>query len=197
MMGDAFDYATNVCGISGDTFVKLFVGSTVCARMQNGEPSYILGRSGIEMMTDVLQETTGHAPDVEPQVRVSRSAEYWIGWASAYYQWWSGRTYWEFFEANGFDDLRRMYTAQHEADVSRFAEIADARVRELFPQTNLRRLRSAYGCTQAELARMSGVSLRSIQMYEQRRKDINKASVLTVYRLARCLGCTVETLIER
>ena len=53
MMGDAFDSATNVCGISGDTFVKLFVGSTVCARMQNGEPSYILGRSGIEMMTDL------------------------------------------------------------------------------------------------------------------------------------------------
>lgn len=197
MLGTAFDYATNVLGIPGDTFVRLFVASAVCERMQSGEPAYIVGKSGIEMMIDVLRETTGHVPDIEPQVRIERSAEYWIGWASAYYQWWSGRTYRDFFEANSFDDLRRMYAVQHEADVSRFAQIADARVRERFPETNLRRIRSAYGCTQAELARMSGVSLRSIQMYEQRNKDINKASAYTVYCLARTLGCTMETLIEK
>ncbi|MDO4797829.1 MAG: helix-turn-helix transcriptional regulator [Coriobacteriales bacterium] len=196
MMGDAFDYATNVCGIPGDAFVKLFVASTACMRMENQEPAYILGRGGIELMVDVLRETTGNAPQVEPQVRLSRSEAYWIGWASAYYQWWSGRTYAEFFAANSFEDLSRMYAAQHEADISRFAEVADARVRARFPHTNLRRIRAAYGCSQAELASMSGVSLRSIQMYEQRRKDINKASAQTVYRLARTLGCTMESLIE-
>ena len=41
------------------------------------------------------------------------------------------------------------------------------------------------------------VSLRSIQMYEQRNKDINKASVDTVYRLAKVLGCAMEDLIEK
>jgi len=34
-------------------------------------------------------------------------------------------------------------------------------------------------------------------MYEQRNKDINKASVDTVYRLAKALGCTTEDLMER
>ena len=63
--------------------------------------------------------------------------------------------------------------------------------------TNLRRIRTAYGCTQAELAKRSGVTLRSIQMYEQRNKDINKASVETAYRLAKILGCTIEDLIEK
>ncbi|CDD35633.1 putative helix-turn-helix protein [Roseburia sp. CAG:309] len=43
----------------------------------------------------------------------------------------------------------------------------------------------------------SNVSLRSIQMYEQRNKDINKASVDTVYRLSKTLGCTMEDLIEK
>ena len=82
-------------------------------------------------------------------------------------------------------------------DVSKFADIADARMRELFPETNLKRIRSTYGCSQAELARKSGVSLRSIQMYEQRNKDINKASADTLYRIAKVLGCTMEDLLER
>ena len=79
----------------------------------------------------------------------------------------------------------------------KFVDIVDARVKERFPETNLKRIRSIYGCTQAELAEMSGVSLRSIQMYEQRNKNINKASVDTIYCLAKALGCTVEDLIER
>ncbi len=43
---------------------------------------------------------------------------------------------------------------------------------------------------------MSGVSLRSIQMYEQRQKDINKAQSDSIYRLAKSLGCTMEDLLE-
>ena len=70
-------------------------------------------------------------------------------------------------------------------------------MKEYFTETNLKRIRTAYGLTQAELAKRSGVSLRSIQMYEQRNKDINKASVLTVHSLAKVLGCTIEDLIER
>ncbi|MCM1494747.1 MAG: helix-turn-helix domain-containing protein [Bacteroides sp.] len=61
----------------------------------------------------------------------------------------------------------------------------------------MKRIHTAYGFTQAELAKRSGVSLRSIQMYEQRNKNINKASVDAMYRLARVLGCTMEDLIEK
>jgi transcriptional regulator with XRE-family HTH domain len=61
----------------------------------------------------------------------------------------------------------------------------------------LKHIRTACVCTQAELAKLSGASIRSIQMYEQRNKDINKASVETVLRMATVLGCTIEDLIER
>ncbi len=57
-------------------------------------------------------------------------------------------------------------------------------MKECLSETNLKRLRIFYGCTQAELSERSGVSLRSIQMYEQRNKDINKAGADTIYRLA-------------
>ena len=90
-----------------------------------------------------------------------------------------------------------MYYRLHEADVTKFADIMEMLMHEHFADTNLKRFRGYTGMTQAELARQSGVSLRSIQMYEQRNKDINKASVETVYRLAKVFNCSVEALLER
>ena len=94
-------------------------------------------------------------------------------------------------------DLQNMYYTLHEADITKFADIVDDKIREHFKDTNLKRIRSSYGCTQAELAKRSGVSLRSIQMYEQRNKDINKASVESLYRISKVLGCTIEDLLEK
>lgn len=197
MLGDAFDYAINVCHIPGSSFVKLFVASTISKRLENGEPSYLSGKSGIEVAMEILAETTGKVPDAAPQEHFGRSREYWIGWAVAYYQWFSGRSYSDIFQVVPFEDLQKMYDPLHEADITKFADILDARMREFFADTSLKRIRTAYGCTQVELAKRSGVSLRSIQMYEQRNKDINKASAETLLRLSRVLGCTMEDLMEK
>ena len=139
----------------------------------------------------------GTIPEAVPQERFERSKEYWIGWAVAYYQWHSSRKYSEIFKAFSFSDLQQMYYTLHEADILKFVDIVDERLKQVFSDTNLKRLRMAYGCTQAELAQKANVSLRSIQMYEQRKKDINKASAETLYRLAKVLGCEMEDLIEK
>lgn len=197
LLGDAFDYAINVCGIAGDSFVKLFSVSSVSARIEKGEPAYLSGKSGIEVVVDVLVETTGRAPTAKSQAKFSRSRAYWVGWAVAYYQWFSGRKFSDIFKVLSFEELQQMYSPLHEADISKFADIVDTKVREYFADTNLKRIRTLYGCTQAELAERSNVSLRSIQMYEQRNKDINKAGAETVLRLAKVLGCTIEDLLEK
>ena len=41
LLGDAFDYAINACGISENDFVKLFSVSSVSKRIENGEPTYL------------------------------------------------------------------------------------------------------------------------------------------------------------
>ena len=197
MLGDAFDYGINAFHIPGSSFVKLFAASTISKRLENGEPSYLSGKSGIEVAREILAETTGKVPDAAPQEHFGRSREYWIGWAVAYYQWFSGRSYSDIFQVVTFEELQRMYDPLHEADITKFADILDARMREFFADTNLKRIRTAYGCTQAELAKRCGVSLRSIQMYEQRNKDINKASAETLLRLSKVLGCTMEDLMEK
>ena len=196
-LGDAFDYAVNTCHIPGDTFVKLFSVSSIRKRMEEGDPSVLAGKSGIEIAGEVLIETTGEAPVEEPKEHFGCSVEYWIGWAVAYYQWFSSRKYSDIFKALSFEDLQNMYYPLHEADITKFVDVAEEKIREIFADTNLKRIRTTYGCTQAELADLSGVSLRSIQMYEQRRKDINKASTESVYRIAKVLGCSIEDLLEK
>ena len=197
VIGDAFDYAVNTCNILGTDFVKLFIASSVSKRMENGEPAYLAGKSGIEIVREIVAETKGQELQIEPQAHFGRSKEYWIGWAVAYYQWYSGRKYSDIFKVLSFEDLQKMYYTLHEADITKFVDIVDSKIKEYFPETNLKRIRTAYGFTQAELAERSGVSLRSIQMYEQRNKNINKASADTMYSIAKALGCTMEDLIER
>ena len=197
VIGDAFDYAVNTCAILGTDFVKLFIASSVSKRMENGEPAYLAGKSGIEIVREIVAETKGQELQIEPQEHFGRSKEYWIGWAIAYYQWYSGRKYSDIFKVLSFEDLQKMYYTLHEADITKFVDIVDSKIKEYFSEINLKRIRTAYGFTQAELAERSGVSLRSIQMYEQRNKNINKASADIMYSLAKALGCTMEDLIER
>ena len=165
--------------------------------MANGEPAFLTGKSGIEIAIDVVLEATGKQLDKDPQEHMGRSREYWIGWAVCYYQWFSARSFNEIFTILSFDDLQNMYYLLHEADITKFVDIVDEKMRGHFKDTNLKRIRTSYGCTQAELAKRSGVSLRSIQMYEQRNKDINKASAETLYRISKVLGCTMEALLEK
>jgi len=196
-LGDAFDYAINTCRIPGLDFIKIFTASSVSRRIENGEPAYLAGKSGIEIASDVVLETTGKQLEAAPQEHFGRSREYWIGWAVSYYQWFSARSYSDIFKVLSYEDLANMYHTLHEADITKFVDIADEKIREHFKDTNLKRIRSSYGCTQAELAKRSGVTLRSIQMYEQRNKDINKASADALYRISRVLGCSMESLLEK
>ena len=62
--------------------------------------------------------------------------------------------------------------------------------------TNLQRIRKERGLTQKELANKSGINIRMVQHYEQGIKDINKASAITVYNLAKALMVEMATILE-
>ncbi len=194
-MGDAFDYAINDCEIAGAEFAKIFAASTVCKKIENGDASCISGKSGIEIAVECVNEIVGKELSIPQCERYERTAEYWCGWATCYYQWWSSRKYSDIFRAVPFDEILNMYQTLHEASIERFSEVMDEKIRKAYPET--KRIRTAYGCSQRELAEMSGVGLRSIQMYEQRNKDINKAQAESLYCMAKILGCAMEDLMER
>lgn len=62
--------------------------------------------------------------------------------------------------------------------------------------TRLQYVRRAIDISQSELAKRSGVSIRTIQALEIGARDIDKASVVTVLKLAQALGCKIEDIIE-
>ena len=70
-------------------------------------------------------------------------------------------------------------------------------------ETKLQKLRFAKGLSQKQLSVISGVSVRSIQCYEQHQRDINNAHLNTLCDLCIALDCKItdiiddETLIER
>lgn len=72
----------------------------------------------------------------------------------------------------------------------------NAYIRKQNLPTRLQQQRKISGYSQKELSKKSKVSLRSIQQYEQRVKDINKASVSNIMSLAIVLGVQVEDIIE-
>ena len=198
-LGDAFEYASLDCCLDLDEFIHAFISSGIAQRIETGNPRYLVGISGFElvgMCVNAIGLRSGDLP--EPTVRAERTAEYWVGWILAYYQW---------FRAERFRDLvrsgltpsviRGMYLL-HEAGEEKFVEVADALLtaNRSGKPTRLRSMRRARGLTQRELAETSGVSLRMVQLYEQRQNDIMRAEFATVQRLARALGCAVEELTE-
>lgn len=197
VLGEAFDYAINECNINGKDFINLFLASEISEKIEKGDCTYLVGKSGIELAIEIIQSTTGNDAFSEANDTFYRTAEYWIGYVIAYYQWYSSRTFSNIFYVFSYPDLKNMYQTLHEADISKFVDIADKRIKETMSETNLKHIRKLYGISQSKLAKYSTVSLRSIQMYEQRNKDINKASGETLYNLSKVLGCSMEDLLEK
>ena len=109
----------------------------------------------------------------------------------AYYQWHTGRRF-EDIVKDGLtlSTVMSMYIL-HEADENKFVEAAN----EILSRNKARRKTRLYEIQQ-QLSDASGVTLRMIQLYEQRQNDISKAQVNVVISLANALGCRVEDLLE-
>ena len=60
----------------------------------------------------------------------------------------------------------------------------------------LRAARQNAGFSQAELARRSGVNIRTIQYYEQGVRELNNAEAIRIFRMAQALGCRMEDLLD-
>ena len=82
-------------------------------------------------------------------------------------------------------------------DIHQFVDRMNELYKEAAPETNLQRIRKQANLTQAQLSEISGVSLRSLQDYEQRKKNINKAQAETLLLLAQSLCCNMSDLMER
>ena len=206
-LGEMAFCATACLGFDLDVFWTAFVVSDCARAFASGAPSVVGGLSGAELALRVCEETgliiSGGLSAAENAIRTSSLAygvtcEYWCGWAVAYYQWASARSFRQIWDSVPMSRVERMYPTFHEESEDRFAEAMESLVvaAERNSPTKLQTQRKLVGLSQSQLARATGVGLRAIQQYEQRAKDINKASVASVVALSRALFCQPEDILE-
>ena len=190
------DCGINRCGIAPDVFYRMFLTSGVAEQFGKGNPRYVAGLSGAELVDCVLDATMGKTHPANDGT-YSVSPEYWAGWVLSYYQWKSGRSF-HFIQKNGLDieKIIALYHPLHEADLDKFYDAADSIIKKYrgSSPSALKKARENIGLTQRQLAEISGVSLRMIRAYEQGQQPIEDANFGTVTRLASALHINASEL---
>lgn len=194
-LGGAVEYATLFCNIDGQEFLNLFVVSGIADEFGRGNVKYISGMSGIELAGLVLERCGKKSSGITEMPYIDYPPEYWVGWILAYYQWYTGKAFSVICKKIPYEKLEKLYGVLHEADPSKAILVFDEMVNEK-SETNLAKHRKEKGLSQSQLAKASGVSVRSVQLYEQRKTDINKAQYNHLVALSKVLGCKVEDLLE-
>lgn len=196
ILGHATDFAVITLGISPDAFGVAFTVSSVSEQFADGNPLYVAGMNSCELAREILTETHTPFNDMEDAMYLDKSPEYWTGWALAFYQWYSRRSFMEILTVVPMSQILQMYPIYHEMDITQFVEQMDALLREANPHTRLKVRRINSGFSQSELAAESGVALRQIQLFEQRQRNINNAAAITLLQLSKALHCRIEDLME-
>ena len=192
-LGTALDYSVNGLEIEGQEFIDLFVSTGVATEFGNGNPRYVTGMSGREI-ADVVYEICGKSTlKIDGEYHGDYSAEYWCGWILAYYQWFSGVPFKKILLVIDFQTLMNLYGVLHEADITKAASVLEDLVRA---ESFLARMRKLRGMSQSQLAKTSGVSLRSIQLYEQKKNDIGRAQYNNLQAISKALYCGIEDILE-
>lgn len=190
------DYAVYSLKYELSFFFNMFLESRISKKFSYADAATIAGKSGAELARMVIEEITGKECSIPYETTFIKSPEYWTGWALAYYQWNSGDDFIRIDTDIHIDDICSMYTKYHETDIGHFVE----RMNEIRMQKRcmsyLKKIRQNAGFSQSELSKMTDIPLKTIQQYEQRQKNINKASAEYVIRLSKALNCSPQMLLE-
>lgn len=193
--GHMFDFAINTVGLEADLFMERFLASRYSKEIARGNVTFVAGKTGPEIARLVLSET-GFSDKVPDDVMyIDRSPEYWGGWVLAYYQWLRDLSFRHIIRAVPFHDILGLYHVFHEMDIEKFVDEMDGKLAKYYADTALKRRRMICGLSQSGLAQLSGVPLRQIQLFEQRRRNIRKAQSETVLMLSKALSCDMESLL--
>lgn len=184
-------------GMTAKRFYSLFISSGIADQISNGNPLYLAGKSGVELAHEVVVQA-GVKLSVHNGGIYTISPEYWAGWSLAYYQWRSCKSF-EYINTHGLDidKVIAMYNPLHEADLEKFAEVADGIIQKFKEDSPspIKIARRNMGITQKELAEATGISLRMIRAYEQKTQDLSTASVSAAMSLARVLCQKLDSLL--
>lgn len=188
-IGTMFEHIVDI-GINPVIFWNTFINSNVAKQIEKGNSKY-LTCSSLDYLNEIYNDKK-----IEIKQNISKDKYYWAGYVIACLQYETCYSFYKINNSISIEEVLNLYSTLHEADISKFIDVALTYFDKTNEIINLKKIREARGLSQSELSKLANVELRSIQMYEQRRNDINKAQVETLYKLSRVLGCNIEDLLE-
>ena len=138
ILGDMLDYAVNTYAFDPDSFYQMFLVSDVSSQFQNGNPTYVAGKTGCEIVKEIIHSAGIEMQELEDEMYLDKSPEYWAGWALAYYQWYTGRTFIKIYKVVSVQELLDMYDVYHEMDIQKFVDEINERWEAFYTDTNLK-----------------------------------------------------------
>ena len=185
-VGIMFETATSN-GINPNMFWNTFINSNVAKQIEIGNIIY-LNKTGTELLNELYKNNLKSS-------NIYKNCYYWAGWALTQFQYETSLSFERINMDLSIDDVLNLYPTLHEANITKFIDVAKTFIKKQ-DTINLKKIRIAKGLSQSQLAKLANVDIRSIQMYEQKRNDINKAQGETLYKLAKVLGCNIEDLLD-
>ena len=120
----AFEYGVLGLGISLAEFVQKWISFKYIHLIENGNPHFVSGMSGIELSWLVAGLENQEVVDIG----FSPSENYWTGFVASMYQWSRNVTYKEIFSNVTANDFLCMYPTFHEEDIANVLEEIDRRL---------------------------------------------------------------------
>lgn len=221
-LGRMLDFSVRSLHMNASQMMGLFIASGKSSLFECGDIRTILGSSGIELAYDVLEKSGVPHERIAPRHTISLSPEYWCGYTLAHLQHELGISFDELLQLISEQELIADFTSKRSealqslpwdigerekatallelgySFVSDALELASSRAAGggAPHETALKKIRKQNGLSQSQLAEASGVPLRTIQQYEQRQKDINRARAEYLIMLAASLNCEPHMLLE-
>lgn len=223
-LGRMLDYSVYSLHFDISAMMDLFIASGVAELFESGDIRVIAGMSGVELSFEVLEKSGIIFERTQPRYTKNLSPEFWYGYTLAHIQWETGLPFDQltgpfspqtfisgyvnkrlsFLDGLPFDisdkdrsaGIRAFGRQYADESLSYFISISAPGINSTATEeTPLKKMRIKNGLSQSGLSKASGVPLRTIQQYEQRRKDLAKARAEYLIALSRALNCDPSRLV--
>ena len=195
-LGEALDYAVNGCGMTMASFMAMFEACGLSEKFGRGVPSVVAGLSGTELVMKVFADSGLHRNLPPAMDRNEAGIEYWCGKTLAYYQWRRRVSFKDIIKLISPDTFAELYLSLGDSSDEEVTARLDEIIKEDSSGSRVQKQRKTAGYTQKSLSEAANVNIRTLQQYELKAKDINRASSGVLTRMARVLGCQEEDLLE-
>ncbi|MCR4612351.1 MAG: helix-turn-helix domain-containing protein [Lachnospiraceae bacterium] len=209
-LGSMLDCGVNTLEFGMRDFYNMFLSSDMSDKINKGDCYTICTLGGVELAEYVVCHAMNNSnfihvrkasdPAYNQQLSDAiinvKSAEYWTGTVIASYAWEKNISYDELDRLIPIEDIYALYNDFKDADELMINIRLDEMLKSASSKSKIKTRRELMGLSQTEIATRADIPVRTLQQYEQKRKNINNAKAIYLVNLSSVLHCEVRDLME-